>query len=216
MSSPKRRSGFTLIELLTVIAIIAILMGLLFPAMNAVKESARKTQAKNDITQIVTAVKAFYTEYGKYPTPSAYGGNSDTIFGDSNNSGTNKSFQLFSILRNITSQSTEVVLQNPRGIVFFEGNAVKDATAPKAGFDSLGNFYDPWGKTYSVAVDLSYDNVTQTFIAQYTDLASSYTPEPQSNKPGIPTGAVAFSFGKDGKQGKNGDNKYSGSDDIIS
>ncbi|HEX5175388.1 MAG TPA: type II secretion system protein, partial [Chthoniobacteraceae bacterium] len=45
--------GFTLIELLTVIAIIAILMGLLFPAVNAVKENAKKVQAKNDVTQIV-------------------------------------------------------------------------------------------------------------------------------------------------------------------
>ena len=63
MRTPKiRRSfgrsiAFTLIELLTVIAIIAILMGLLFPAVNAVKENAKKVQAKNDVTQIVAAVK---------------------------------------------------------------------------------------------------------------------------------------------------------------
>src|SRR5947209_9383075 len=63
-----RRSGFTLIELLIVIAIIAILMGLLFPAFRGVQDQAKKTQAKNDLTQIVTAVNAFYTEYGKYPS----------------------------------------------------------------------------------------------------------------------------------------------------
>ncbi len=49
------------------IAIIAILMGLLFPAIIAAKNTARKAQAKNDESQIVTAVKMFYTDYGQYP-----------------------------------------------------------------------------------------------------------------------------------------------------
>src|SRR6266478_3407182 len=63
-----RAGGFTLIELLIVIGIIAILIGLLFPAFKGVQDQARRTQAKNDLTQIVTAVNAFYTEYGRYPT----------------------------------------------------------------------------------------------------------------------------------------------------
>ena len=61
----RRAAAFTLIELLVVIAIIAILIGLLFPAFRAVQDQARRTQAKNDLTQIVTAVNAYYTEYGK-------------------------------------------------------------------------------------------------------------------------------------------------------
>src|SRR5439155_9489011 len=67
----RSRGAFTLIELLVVIAIIAILVGLLFPAFQAVQNQARKTQAKNDLTQIVNAVNAFYTEYGKYPVDSS-------------------------------------------------------------------------------------------------------------------------------------------------
>ena len=68
MRSPSRYTrAFTLIELLVVIAIIAILVGLLFPAFKAVQNQARQTQAKNDLTQIVNAVNAFYTDYGKYP-----------------------------------------------------------------------------------------------------------------------------------------------------
>src|SRR6266446_4747028 len=71
MQKNSRNAGaFTLIELLVVIAIIAILIGLLFPAFSAVQNQARRTQAKNDLTQIVTAVNAYYTEYGKYPLPS--------------------------------------------------------------------------------------------------------------------------------------------------
>ncbi len=64
---PQRPGAFTLIELLVVITIIAILMALLFPAFKGVQDQAKRTQAKNDVTQIVTAVNAFYTEYGKYP-----------------------------------------------------------------------------------------------------------------------------------------------------
>src|SRR5438128_4033876 len=71
--SSNRAVAFTLIELLVVIAIIAILIGLLFPAFSAVQDQAKRTQAKNDLTQIVNAVNAFYTEYGKYPLPGATG-----------------------------------------------------------------------------------------------------------------------------------------------
>src|ERR1700733_8577922 len=73
MDSPSairtRLSAFTLIELLTVIAIIAILMGLLFPALSVVRDQANKVQAKTAIMGAVAAVKQYYTEYGKYPIP---------------------------------------------------------------------------------------------------------------------------------------------------
>jgi len=61
--NPKRQCGFTLIELLVVITVIAILMALLFPAFKGVQDQAKRTQAKNDVTQIATAVNAYYTEY---------------------------------------------------------------------------------------------------------------------------------------------------------
>ncbi len=67
MRNSEARSGFTLIELLVVITVIAILMALLFPAFKGVQDQAKRTQAKNDVTQIVTAVNAFYTEYGQVP-----------------------------------------------------------------------------------------------------------------------------------------------------
>src|SRR5215467_14895342 len=76
----ERQRAFTLIELLVVIAIIAILVGLLFPAFKAVQNQARSTQAKNDLTQIVNAVNAFYTDYGKYPVPSTASAGTDIVF----------------------------------------------------------------------------------------------------------------------------------------
>src|SRR5437763_13488353 len=72
--------GFTLIELLVVIVIIAVLAGFAFPVFQSVQNSAKKTQAKNDVTQIVTAVNAFYTEYGKYPIDPSLG-SGDVFYG---------------------------------------------------------------------------------------------------------------------------------------
>jgi prepilin-type N-terminal cleavage/methylation domain-containing protein len=63
----RKSSGFTLIELLVVIAIIAILAGLGFSGMQGAMESSRKAQARNDVNQIASAVKAYVLEYGRLP-----------------------------------------------------------------------------------------------------------------------------------------------------
>ena len=64
---PRRSSGFTLLELLIVIAIIAILASVAFPVTALVIKQARKAEARNEVVNIVRAVKAYDFEYSKMP-----------------------------------------------------------------------------------------------------------------------------------------------------
>ena len=192
----KKRAAFTLIELLVVISIIAVLMGLAFPAFQGVQNAAKKTQAKNDLVQIVTAVNAFYTEYGRYPT-TATGDAASTVGGLSSS---NKI--LFDELRGLSASTL-----NPRQISFISPPDAKDQTHPKGGIQTTtGDWYDPWGTKYLITMDADYDN----------KIANPYSANTGAGATDIRQGVISYSLGKDLSGGSGNKNSGTSKDDVIS
>jgi len=72
-AAPKRNAGgraFTIVELLVVIAIIGILAALVLPALAGVKRRAQITQAKKEISDIVSGIQQYDSVYGRFPVSS--------------------------------------------------------------------------------------------------------------------------------------------------
>lgn len=207
------KDAFTLIEMLVVITIIIVLMGLAFPAFQGVQNAAKKTQAKNDLVQIVTAVNAFYTEYGKYPLPANSLGDGYTV-GKNQGNGTTSS-GIFDALR-----ALDPVL-NPRNVLFISPPDVKASAQPRSGIAPApdGQFYDPWGNAYELTTDADYDN----------QVPNPYGANGGAGPAEIRQSVIAWSRGKNGALG-GGDaaansafskesgsaNQYTGSGDVIS
>ena len=205
-----------------VISIIIILGGLAFPAVQGALERAKKTQAKNDLMQIVTAVNAFHTEYGRYPVdPTITQSDNDVEYGNPD-SPSHTNSEVMNALRAIDDPKgpNKGHALNLRQVVFLTGTMVKDPKRPKAGFDSNGEFWDPWGSPdtqtstvghYIINIDANYDNVTQAYTLNYGDLLYD-----TSKGKGVRVGAIAASLGRDGDYGKKGNKTFSGSDDVLS
>src|SRR5438477_3767313 len=187
--------GFPLIELIVVILVIAALAALLVPAASRTLDRAKSAQAKNDVTQIVTAVNAYYTEYCKYPIAT-----SDTALT------VTQTADLFYTLRAKDPGSGANLnnAANPRKIVFISPRDLGTAANPRGGIGSDGQYYDPWGTTYKLAIDGNYDN----------QIANPYSSNAGAAQ--LQQGVIAWSLGKD-KQGGSGDKSAGTSkDDVIS
>jgi len=191
------QKAFTLLELTVVIAIILVLAGLLVPTVQSILERAKKVQAKNDLSQIVTAVNAFYTEYGRYPTTAT---TDVTFFTNPSND------QLLDVLRNNTTggNATLVTSLNSRQIVFISPPEDPMQLNPKGKIGSDQQFHDPWGNAYAVRLDANYDNQ----VSNPYGSGGGAGPDP------LRQGVISWSVGKDANLGSNG--SLTSSDDVIS
>jgi type II secretory pathway pseudopilin PulG len=118
--------------------IIAILMGLLFPAVNSVQESARRVQATTDVVNMSNAIIAYESEYGRLPLPSGSSGDIEASHPE-----------LFAIL---TAKNDDL---NPRRLSFLDVPRAKNG---KNGTNEAGEYLDSWGTAYLIKMDGDYDN----------------------------------------------------------
>jgi len=187
--------------LVVVTLIIATLAALLMTGASTMFDRAKKAQAKNDLTQIVTAVTAFYTEYGIYPSTTTPEMTYDGTAGKTNN-------LLFDALRAV---NTTV---NTRGIVFISPRfAVGTTGTPRGGISQVpatsGQYMDPYGKPYIIRLDTNFDNaVTNPYSTNAGPVPLSFP-------------VIAWSFGKDTLSGSipgPAADKKSGTstDDVLS
>lgn len=136
--NPRSQRSFTLIELLTVVVIIAILVALLFPAIQSIIKKGESSEAKTEIKVIENAIRLFYTEYGILPVDCS-GGTADIAVSTTNSD----------ILKTLMVNNGTF---NPRGIAFLVPPSRKN------GFDpSTYYLTDPWGGGYTIILDCNYD-----------------------------------------------------------
>jgi len=169
-------TGFTLIELLVVITIIAVLAGLLFPAMGAVRNQARKASAKNDVTQLVNAIKAYQLEYGHYPDSSGKEG-AKTITSNGTIVGTLRAATTGDNTREIRFLEIPNAKNNRSGLEISSGGATADPTA---------DWLDPWGNPYVIYINYSYKplgslDVPGLYKKNGTATEAKLSPQPSVN-----------------------------------
>jgi prepilin-type N-terminal cleavage/methylation domain-containing protein len=191
--------AFTLIEMIVVMLIIATLAALVTTAGSSMFDRARKAQAKNDLTQLVTAINAFYTEYGQYPVAAQSAADSADYVGANDANGA----AVIDILRVPTPSSPPAL--NPRGIVFLNVLTAKSSTKPVSGVGTtIHALYDPWGSAYRFKIDNNYNST----------LSNPYSANAGTTS--LTISCIGWSLGKDLAGGSGDKNATMARDDVIS
>ncbi len=109
----KKSSGFTLVELLVVIAIVGILIGMLLPAVQQVREAARRATCQNNLRQIALASMNYESSFQRFPPGALFSGMENTTGpGGANDLGVLVHLMAFMEQNNLDDQINRI--RNPR------------------------------------------------------------------------------------------------------
>ena len=184
----------SMLEVATALIFVLILGGLLFPAIGTGRRERGKPEAKAAAADISAALKAYFTEYYKWPDFTG-----DGLFLDEKRQA--------QLLRTLQGKDEA---NNPRKIVFFEDRTARQRPGGRGryfgGFSpETGALLDPQGNHYRIAIDADGDG----------QIDAPYSDDPHSKS--ILTSVIVWSLGKDGQQGAPANPHTSrGSDDILS
>jgi len=203
MTMTKR--NFTLIELLVVVGIIAVLAGLLTPAVIGAQQQGRITQAKSDMAAILMALKGLDNTYGKIlaknGTNYELGNQSWSVSGDTATlDGPANTAKYYAFIAEISDPGNKKenfsnnLSVNKRKIKFLDP---KPEYNPAEDYDDPSNtphlWLDPWGNPYVILVNIDY-----------TEKISDPTGSSGSK---VAAKAIAYSYGPDGEAGTDAKNK---------
>jgi prepilin-type N-terminal cleavage/methylation domain-containing protein len=181
--SLRPRSGFTLIELLVVISIIAILAGLLLPALAAAKRQAQVRMCKLDIKNLELAISQYESDYSRLPAVTT-NPVSDLTFGSIAIAGAVPvNSDIVATLLNLPVGINTANAKNPKQTIYYK--------AAKLSEDELGTntpaiyqpgppgvstvdyqVRDPWGVPYVISLDLNYDGNTEDLFYRANTVSS--------------------------------------------